>query len=82
MLLHGRVLRELGKNASKDGVFPNAVSDSAVENMYASIDAFVLAWVWRGHNPLRCAVVLKKASHFGHHILLRARHDMLSATKK
>ena len=67
MLLHGRVLRELGKSASKDGVFPKAVPDSAVEIMPASTDdVFVLAWAWRGHHLLRYAVVLKS-----HHVLFR-----------
>ena len=41
--------------------------------MHASTDAFVRAWVWRGHNEPYCAVVLEKASLFSHHILLRAR---------
>ena len=43
MLLHGRVLREVGKITSKDGIFPNAVPGSAVEAMHASTEALVLA---------------------------------------
>lgn len=36
MLLPSRVLCELGKIASKDGVFSNAVPDNAVEVTHAS----------------------------------------------
>ena len=41
--VHGRVQRKLGENASKGGVFPNAVPESAVQGMHASNDEFVLA---------------------------------------
>ena len=55
-----------------DGVFPNAVPGSAVEIMHAWTEAFVLARVWLGHNPLRCVVVQTKSSLISYHILLRA----------
>ena len=61
----------LAKGTSKDGVLSNAVPGSAVEVMHASTKAFVLVRVKRGHNPLRSVVVQKKASLFGHHILVR-----------
>ena len=64
MLLPGQFLCELGKRASKNGVYPNAVPVSPVNVMHASTDAFGLAWIWRGLNRLRCIVFLGKGEHF------------------
>ena len=50
----------LSYRTSEDGVFPNAVPDSAVEVEHASTEAFVLACVWRGHIPLHRVVVPKR----------------------
>lgn len=72
VLSHGRILCELDTHTGKDGVFPKAVPDGEVEVTHAPADAFVFAWIWRGHNQLRCAVVLKKARLFSHYVLLRA----------
>ena len=71
MLLLIRVSRELRKGASKVGVFPKMVSDSAIGVFHASTNAFVLACVCRGRNPPRWAVGLEKTSLYCHHILLR-----------
>ena len=60
--------------------FPaNATLATAVEVMHASTKALVLAWVWRGHNPLRCAVVLKAVSAIIY--CSPQEYDISSATK-
>ena len=41
MIFHGRVLLELGKVASKDGVFANAAPNRVVEITHASTNALV-----------------------------------------
>lgn len=69
MLLHGRVLCELGKLACENCVVSHAFSNRVGETTNAATDVFVWLGTQRGHSKLqRVVVIVKYSSLSGNHI--------------